>query len=120
MKTKCLLGLSAAAFAAITLSSCDTPTGRGAAIGAGTGAVVGGPVGAVVGAAGGALVGAAVEEKRAAEYGPVPSGGYPVAQSTGQPGMYTSPYTHKMYDLHGVPRGGLVRDVDTNHLFRKP
>ena len=73
-----------------------------------------------MGAAGGALIGAAVEEKRAAEYGPVPTSGYPVAQSAGQPGMYYSPYTHKVYNLTAVPPRGLVRDADTNRLFRKP
>jgi hypothetical protein len=25
-----------------------------------------------------------------------------------------------VYDLRGVPSGGLVRDAETNHLFRKP
>lgn len=40
--------------ASVAVSSCDTPTGRGAAIGAGTGAVVAGPIGAAVGAASGA------------------------------------------------------------------
>lgn len=119
MNKKTLAAASVGALALVAMSSCNTPTGRGAAIGAGTGALVGGPVGAAVGAAGGALIGAAVEEKRAAEYGPAPRGGYPVATPAGN-GLYASPYTHKTYDLRGVPHGALVRDVDVNRLFRKP
>ncbi len=120
MKPNPLLLLSAAATAAVVLTSCNTPTGQGAAIGAGAGAVAGGPVGAAVGAAAGAIVGASVEESRAREYGPVPKQGYPVAQSAEKAGMYYSPYTHKVYDLRAVPSGALVRDVDANKLFRKP
>jgi hypothetical protein len=119
MTTNSLVVTAATVLASVALTSCHTATGRGAAIGAGTGAVVGGPVGAAVGAAGGALIGAAVDESRAAEYGPAPRGGYPMAVPAGN-GMYYSPYTHKAYDLRGVPSGGLVRDTDTNHLFRKP
>ena len=119
MTTNSLAVTAAAVLSSVALSGCNTATGRGAAIGAGTGAVVGGPVGAAVGAAGGALIGAAVDENRAAEYGPAPRGGYPMAVPA-ENGMYYSPYTHKVYDLRGVPSGGLVRDTDTNHLFRKP
>jgi predicted small secreted protein len=119
MTTNCLTVATMIVLASVALTSCNTATGRGAAIGAGTGAVVGGPVGAAVGAAGGALIGAAVDENRAAQYGPAPRGGYPMAVAA-ENGMYYSPYTHKVYDLRGVPSGGLVRDTDTNHLFRKP
>lgn len=104
----------------LSLSSCNTPAGTGAAAGAATGAVVGGPVGAAVGAGVGAIVGVGVEESRAAQYGPAPSGGYPRATSAGQAGMYYSPYSHKVYNLKGLPHGALVRDQDTNQLFRKP
>ncbi len=38
----------------------------------------------------------------------------------GTPGLYYSPYTGRVYDLRGVPPGGLTRDVDTGRLFRKP
>jgi hypothetical protein len=38
----------------------------------------------------------------------------------GTPGLYYSPYTGRIYDLRGVPPGGLTRDVDTGRLFRKP
>lgn len=115
--------------AAFGLDSCDTPTGQGAAAGAGAGALIGGLagggprsalVGAAIGAATGALIGHAIQEDRAREYGPPPPGGYPFATRAGGPGMYRSPYTGRVYDLRGVPPGGLTRDVDTGQLFRRP
>jgi hypothetical protein len=115
--------------AAFGLDSCDTPTGQGAAAGAGAGALIGGLagggprsalVGAAIGAATGALIGHAIQEDRAREYGPPPPGGYPFATRASGPGMYRSPYTGRIYDLRGVPPGGLTRDVDTGQLFRRP
>lgn len=115
--------------AAFGLDSCDTPTGQGAAAGAGAGAIIGGLasggprgalIGAAAGAATGALIGHAIQENRAREYGPPPPGGYPFATRAGGPGMYRSPYTGRIYDLRGVPPGGLTRDVDTGQLFRRP
>ena len=114
---------------AFGLDSCDTPTGQGAAAGAGAGALIGGlatgrvrgaAIGAAAGAAAGALIGHAIQEDRAREYGPPPPGGYPFARRAGGPGMYRSPYTGRIYDLRGVPPGGLTRDVDTGQLFRRP
>ena len=114
---------------ALGLNSCDTPTGQGAAAGAGAGAIIGGlagggprsaAIGAAIGAASGALIGHAIQEDRAREYGPPPPGGYPFARPTGRPGMFHSPYTGRVYDLRGVPPGGLTRDVDTGQLFRRP
>jgi hypothetical protein len=35
-------------------------------------------------------------------------------------GFFYSPSTGRVYDLRGVPPGGLTRDVDTGRLFRKP
>src|SRR5438309_5170240 len=115
--------------AAFGLNSCDTPTGQGAAAGAGAGALIGGlgtgrvrgaGIGAAAGAAAGALIGHAIQEDRAREYGPPPPGGYPFATRAGGPGMYRSPYTGRIYNLRGVPPGGLTRDVDTGQLFRRP
>ena len=115
--------------AAFGLDSCDTPTGQGAAAGAGAGAIIGGlatgrvrgaAIGAAAGAAAGALIGHAIQEDRAREYGPPPPGGYPFATRAGGPGMYRSPYTGRVFDLRGVPPGGLTRDVDTGKLFRRP
>jgi hypothetical protein len=70
--------------------------------------------------AAGALTGAIIQENQAARYGPPPPGGFPYARWAGTPGLYYSPYTGRVYDLRGVPPGGLTRDVDTGRLFRKP
>jgi len=111
------------------LNSCDTPVGQGAAWGAATGAIVGGAatgrvrgasIGAAAGAAAGALTGKIIQENQATQYGPPPPGGYPFARPAGAPGLYASPYTGRVYDLRGVPPGGLTRDVDTGRLFRRP
>jgi hypothetical protein len=111
------------------LTSCDTPVGQGAAWGAATGAMIGAAatgnvraasIGAAAGAAAGALTGKIIQENQAAQYGPPPPGGYPFARWAGRPGFYYSPYTGRVYDLRGVPPGGLTRDVDTGRLFRRP
>ena len=128
MKTRHLKIASAVSLAALTLTSCDTPTGQGAAAGAGAGALIGGlasgtgrgaVIGAAAGAATGALIGRAVQEDRAGSYGPPPPGGFPFARRAGR-GLYYSPYTGRLYNLRGVPPGGLTRDIDTGQLFRKP
>ncbi len=111
-----LVGLTGMAL----LMSCHSPAGAGAVTGAAAGAVVAGPAGAAVGAAGGAIIGAAVGSAEARNYGPVPQGGYPNARPTGQTGLVESPYTRRVYDVRGVPHGGLVHDVDSNKLFRVP
>ena len=129
MSRKIFSIVSGFALVAFGFTSCDTPTGQGAAAGAGAGAIIGGiagggprsaAVGAAIGAATGALIGHAIQEDRAREYGPPPAGGYPFAKPTGRPGMFLSPYTGRSYDLRGVPPGGLTRDVDTGQLFRRP
>jgi hypothetical protein len=121
--------VSLTALLALGLNSCDTPTGQGAGYGAAAGAIIGGAatgkvrgaaIGAAIGAASGALIGAAIEQDEAARYGPPPSGGFPFGRSAGRSGFYYSPYTGRMYDLRGVPHGGLTRDVDTGQLFRRP
>jgi osmotically inducible lipoprotein OsmB len=128
MKTKHLKIIWVSLLAPLALTSCDTPTGQGAAAGAGAGAIIGGLatgrargsiIGAAAGAAAGALIGHAIQEDRAGEYGPPPPGGFPFARRAGG-GMYYSPYTGRLYDLRGVPHGELTRDVDTGRLFRKP
>jgi hypothetical protein len=129
MKKHFLEIVSLIALSSFALSSCDTPVGQRAGIGAATGAIIGGAatgnvrdaaIGAAAGAAAGALIGAAVEEDQAARYGPPPPGGFPYARWAGTPGFYYSPYTGRVYNLRGVPPGGLTRDVDTGRLFRKP
>jgi len=120
---------SAISLVCVALASCDTPVGQGAAWGAATGAIIGGAatgnvraasIGAAAGAAAGALTGKIIQENQAAAYGPPPPGGYPFARPAGTPGLYHSPYTGRVYDLRGVPPGGLTRDADTGRLFRKP
>jgi hypothetical protein len=121
--------ISSSSLIALLLSSCEQPTGAGAAYGAGAGAIIGGlatgrvrgaAIGAAAGAATGALIGHSIQEERAAAYGPPPPGGFPFARFTGTPGLYRSPYTGRVYDLRGVPPGGLTRDIDTGQLFRRP
>jgi predicted small secreted protein len=129
MKKNFLAIISCIALSSFVLSSCDTPVGQGAAWGAATGAIIGGAatgnvraasIGAAAGAAAGALTGKIIQENQAAQYGPPPPGGFPVARWAGTPGFYYSPYTGRVYDLRGVPPGGLTRDVDTGRLFRRP
>src|SRR5438046_10047884 len=129
MKTNVLLIASGISLSALLVSSCDTPVGQGAAWGAATGAIIGGAatgnvraasIGAAAGAAAGALTGKIVQENQAAGYGPPPLGGYPYARWAGRARFFYSPYTDRVYDLRGVPPGGLTRDVDTGRLFRRP
>jgi predicted small secreted protein len=129
MNTKCFTAIALVAMSCFILSSCETPTGQGAGIGAATGAIIGAAatghargaaIGAAAGAAAGALTGAAIAEDQAAGYGPPPPGGFPFARWAGTPGLYYSPYTGRIYNLRGVPPGGLTRDIDTGRLFRKP
>jgi hypothetical protein len=129
MGTKIFTVASAIALVCLTLNSCDTPVGQGAAWGAATGAIIGGAatgnvraasIGAAAGAAAGALTGKIVQENQIAQYGPPPPGGYPIARWAGPPAFYYSPYTGRVYDLRGVPPGGLTRDVNTGGLFRRP
>ena len=129
MNTKCFTVIALVAMSSFILNSCETPTGQGAGVGAAAGAIIGGAatgnvrgaaIGAAAGAAAGALTGAAIQEDQIARYGPPPPGGFPVARWAGTPGFYYSPYTGRIYNLRGVPPGGLTRDVDTGRLFRKP
>jgi hypothetical protein len=129
MKTDVLLIVSGISLSSLLLNSCDTPVGQGAAWGAATGAIIGAAatgnvraasIGAAAGAAAGALSGKIIQENQAAQYGPPLPGGYPFARWAGRPGFYYSPYTGRVYDLRGVPPGGLTRDIDTGRLFRRP
>jgi hypothetical protein len=130
MKKPFFAMISAASLAALFLTSCDSPTGAGAAYGAAAGAIIGGAatghtrgaaIGAAAGAATGALIGHAIQEDRARQYGPEPEGGYPIARWSGTTGMVISPYPpHRLVDVRGIPNGALVRDPSTNGIFRKP
>src|SRR6266851_9188054 len=108
MKTNTVLIISGIALSALLLSSCDTPVGQGAAWGAATGAIIGAAatgnvraasIGAAAGAAAGALTGKIIQENQAAQYGPPPPGGYPIARWAGRSGFFYSPYTGRVYDL---------------------
>lgn len=129
MNRKVMMAALPIALAANFLTSCDSPTGQGAAAGAGAGAIIGalagrGPrsaaIGAAAGAATGALIGHAIQRDREEHYGPPPAGGYPLGQPARRYGFFYSPYTGRVYDLRGVPPGELTRDIDTGRLFRRP
>ena len=122
--------VSGAALLALTLSSCDTPTGKGAAYGAAAGAIIGAAatgnaraasIGAAAGAATGALFGHAIQEDQAARTSPPPPGGYPFARRTGTYGLVRSPYPpHRLVDVRDIPPGELVRDPESGGIFRNP
>jgi predicted small secreted protein len=130
MKTNNLLFGSLLLLTAFAFSSCDTATGQGAGWGATAGAVLGAAatgdvrgaaVGALIGANTGALIGASIDEEEAVRYGPRPRGGFPYGRRTETAGFYQSPYPpHQIYNLRGIPRGGLVEDSVGGGYFRKP
>jgi hypothetical protein len=124
------LGATLVAVLSLGLTSCDTPVGQGAGIGAASGAIIGGlatnrvggaALGAAAGALAGGLVGAAVQQNQAAAYGPPPPGGYPRATPTERAGYVISPYApYYEIDTRGAPRGALVRDPSCGRLFVQP
>ena len=131
MKMKTLAAVAAVALGAMALNSCETATGTGALVGAGTGALIAGGghhghhsrgdrvAGAAIGAGVGALIGAAIDANNATAYGERRSE-YPYGRRVGR-GLVESPYPpHQVYDLRGVPRGGLVDDRVGRGYFRKP
>jgi predicted small secreted protein len=130
MKMKTLAAVAVAVLGAMALNSCETATGTGALVGAGAGALIGRDggygsrgdtiAGAAIGAGAGALIGAAIDAENANRYGEPPSRGYPYGRRVGR-GLIESPYPpHQVYDLRGVPRGGLVEDRVGRGYFRKP
>ena len=124
------VAISLLAALTLPLTSCDTPTGQGAGIGAATGAIIGGlatnrvggaAVGALAGAAAGALVGAVIQQSDAEAYGPPPPGGFPPGQPTDRKGFVISPYApYHQIDVQGAPHGALVRDPSCGRLFVNP
>jgi predicted small secreted protein len=111
----------------LALTSCDTPEGRGAAIGAGSGAVLaalghGRPedvaAGAALGAGLGALIGHAVG--RADDDGYYAGEQLPYGTPEGR-GIVRSPYRpYNLVDTRGIPRGSVVEDPSTGGRFIKP
>jgi Glycine zipper len=130
IKRDCVGIVSGLALVALTLNSCDTPKGAGAAYGAAAGAMIGAAatgrvqdaaIGAAAGAATGALIGAAIEADEARTTAPPPPGGYPFAARIGTYGFVRSPYPpHRIVDVRGIPDGELVRDPSTGGIFRNP
>ena len=130
MRKHFVLILSGVALLALTLNSCDTPTGAGAGYGAAAGAIIGAAatgrphdaaIGAAAGAATGALIGAAIEAEDARRTAPPPRGGYPFAGRTGTYGFVRSPYRpYRIVDVRGIPPGELVRDPTSGGIFRNP
>ena len=130
MKTNNLLMGAVLLLGAFAFTSCDTATGQGAGWGAATGAVLGAAatgnvrgaaVGALIGANTGAIIGSSIDEAEAVRYGPRPPGGFPFGRRTDTPGFYESPYPpHQIYNLRGIPHGGLVEDRVGGGYFRKP
>lgn len=130
MKKNNLLIVSALLFASFAFTSCDTATGRGAGFGAATGALLGAAAtgnvrgaatGALIGASTGAIIGASIDEDQADHYGPRPRGGFPFGRRTETRGFCQSPYPpYQVYDLRGIPHGGLVEDRVGGGYFRKP
>lgn len=130
MKKKILLAGLMLLLAAFAFTSCDTPAGQGAGWGAATGAIIGAAatgdaggaaVGALIGANTGALIGASIAEDQAMRYGPRPPAGFPFGRRTDLRGFYQSPYPpYQIYDLRGIPHGGLVEDRVGGGYFRKP
>ncbi len=139
-----------AVLSAFSLSSCDSPEGRGAVYGATAGAIVGNLVnpqasttlrGAAIGAGAGALIGALVgdssrdyryydrnpgyhdyyADRYREGYYPRPEQGYPYGTPTGDRNFVRSPYRpYNVIDVSGIPRGALVVDPSTDRVFRRP
>jgi hypothetical protein len=139
-----------AATAALTLSSCQSPTQTGILAGATGGAIIGGvaddsaggaAIGAVIGGLAGGLAGSYVEY-RAERYqpprqSPPPPGyeqaqvtperprqttpNYPTARPSDQPGRVFSPHPpHNLINTEGFRSGDLAIDPTTNKVFRIP
>src|SRR4051812_50087077 len=116
MRMTILTFSSVIAVSCCMLTSCDTPLGQGAAWGAATGAIIGGAatgnvraasIGAAAGAAAGALTRKIVQENQTAGYGPPPPRGFPDARRAGTPGVFSRPYTRRVFHLRGGPPRGL-------------
>lgn len=131
MNKKSFAAVALALTGAFALNSCETATGTGALVGAATGAAIGGHTGpyhrsgeralagAAIGAGVGALIGAAVDADERGYYEGHPASHYPYGRRVGR-GLVESPYTGRVVDVRGIPRGALVRDPDTGRPFRKP
>lgn len=130
MKTFTCLALVAALGSSTLLTSCETATGTGAALGATAGGIIGANTnsggtgrtlaGAGIGALAGALIGSVVDEERASRVYHAHDD-YPYGQPTRYSGYVRSPYRpYNVIDVRGIPHGALVIDPSTDQPFRNP
>ncbi len=112
----------------LALTSCESPTGTGALVGAGAGAALGAALGggqgrniaagAILGAGTGALAGHLIG--RADNRGYYQGRQLPYARSAGR-GVVESPYRpHNLINVAGVPHGAVVEDPTTGRYFIRP
>jgi hypothetical protein len=123
------------------LSGCETP-GQSAIAGAAAGALIGGSRGndrdmlrgAAIGAAGGYVLGKVAESDRNrsgvwSQPQPVASRFYaasssvsyvPYGRPAGRRGFVFSPYSRRLVDVRGIPRGAEVVDPFSGQIFRNP
>jgi hypothetical protein len=88
--------------------------------GAATGHVRAASIGAAAGAAAGALTGAMVQENQASRLLSAAAGWLSIRALGRDARLLLQSLPGCVYDLRGIPPGGLTRDVDTGRLFRKP
>ena len=108
----------------VTIRSKGSPTGAAATAG---NVAAGGVIGVAVDAGTGAwdsLYPNPVSVRLVPQPGEHPArnrrlatGNYPVAIPAERAGMVRSPYTRRVYDVHAVPHGSLVHDVDVDKYF---
>ena len=120
--------ISAILVPAMALTSCDSPTGTGAAAGAGAGALMGAALGrgrignVAAGAAAGALAGALIGHAigRADDRGYYDGEQLPYGRAMGH-GLVESPYQpYNVIDTRGIPHGAVIEDPTTGGRFVKP
>lgn len=112
----------------LALTSCDTPEGNGALIGAGGGAALGALLGNGRGnnIAAGALLGAGAGALAGHVFGRADDRGYyegerlPYGTSRGN-GIVRSPYRpYNLIDTRGIPHNSVIEDPTTGRRFIKP
>lgn len=112
----------------LALTSCESPEGRGALIGAGGGAALGALLGHGKGSniAAGALLGAGAGALAGHLLGRPDDRGYyegrrlPYGRALGH-GLVESPYEpYNTIDTRGIPHGSVVEDPTTGGRFIKP
>jgi hypothetical protein len=112
----------------LALSSCQSPTGTGALVGAGAGAALGAALGGGKGRniAAGAILGAGTGALAGHLIGHADDRGYyqgrqlPYGRPAGR-GIVESPYRpHNLINVAGIPHGAVVEDPTTGRYFIRP